>query len=284
MTLLSLVLLFILSGCGSSPDKNLIGAWKVVHGGEVSSFLEFSEDRIIFRPDATTTPESGSYQLIDLQKGKFIIEIAEPGTYEYEFFFEGTFESKGKISVIQADGLGDKNAELIKVKNLEKEMKKEQEKQDEIAAKEERERKKESDKKEKAPEKPVEQSKDSKPAPQDNSLQAQYSIKANQIQEKITQQANENYPGQHDTPYGFQGQYYDDWDTLLNDIWKDLSDTMPAKEFEQLKAEQIQWIQQKEIGFDEYPDEVASSRAMGMDYLAFETEQRVYYLIEHYLK
>ncbi|WHY82418.1 hypothetical protein QNH23_03200 [Siminovitchia fortis] len=39
----------------------------------------------------------------------------------------------------------------------------------------------------------------------------------------------------------------------------------------------------KEQNFAEMPDETASDRAAGMDYLAFETAERTRYLIENYM-
>lgn len=81
----------------------------------------------------------------------------------------------------------------------------------------------------------------------------------------------------------FYGQYYTDWDELLNEVWGVLGDTMSSSEFETLKAEQNEWIQMKEQTVEEMPKDSALEREQGMGYLAFETQDRTYYLIENYM-
>lgn len=81
----------------------------------------------------------------------------------------------------------------------------------------------------------------------------------------------------------FYGQYYTDWDELLNEVWGVLGDTMSSSEFERLKAEQNEWIQMKEKTVEELPKNSALEREQGMGYLAFETQDRTYYLIENYM-
>ncbi|MBT2582979.1 lysozyme inhibitor LprI family protein [Planococcus sp. ISL-109] len=70
---------------------------------------------------------------------------------------------------------------------------------------------------------------------------------------------------------------------MLNEVWGELKSTMPQSDFENLKTEQTEWIKMKKQNFAERPKEPASERATGMDYLAFETKARTYYLIENYL-
>lgn len=319
--LFSFILMVILTGCGRSIEKDLIGAWKFTREDEKSTFMEFSEERLVLRNDLDDAPETVDYRLTNLQKGKFIIEVVEPGTNTYIFFFEGEFDKKDKIKVTKAMDADDKTFELIKVKDLDKEMEKERKKQEELAAKKEKERaekekeekkkakkeKAEKEEKEKAEaekaktkesdaikdnkngalEEQVGQAKETKTSnniTQDNGLKAQYLRAADRLDEEIMNEAMKTYPNDQDMRYGFYGHYYTEWDDLLNEIWGILKDSMSANEFEQVKADQIKWIQQKEKSFAEYPDDVASSRAMGMDYLAIETKERVYYLIENHLK
>ncbi|WHY82419.1 hypothetical protein QNH23_03205 [Siminovitchia fortis] len=42
-----------------------------------------------------------------------------------------------------------------------------------------------------------------------------------------------------DMPAGFYGQYYNEWDGLLNEVWGELKRTMTNSEFEQLKSMQM---------------------------------------------
>lgn len=115
-------------------------------------------------------------------------------------------------------------------------------------------------------------------------MKAQYLGQAGRLDELIMNETMETYPDNQEIDYGFYGQYYTEWDDLLNEIWGVLKDSMPANDFDQLKANQNKWIQQKEKGFAEFTDATASTRAMGMDYLAMETKDRVYNLIENYLE
>lgn len=300
----------ILTGCGRSIEKDLIGVWKI-DMEETTSYMEFSDERLIVREDLDAAPETANYRLTDLQKGKFIIEIAEPGTNTYIFFLEGKFEKKDKINITKALDAGDKTFDLFKVKNPDIEIKKERRKQEALAAKEENKKaekekvekiEKERAEAEKAQKEENDAIKDDKndasqeqvgkakekkisnEITQDNSLKAQYLREADHLHEEIINYAMELYPSAQDMRPGFYGQYYTEWDDLLNEIWRILKDSMPANEFEHLKANQNKWIKQKEQGFSEYPDEPASSRGMGMDYLAFETKDRVYYFIDSYLK
>ncbi|WP_062049214.1 lysozyme inhibitor LprI family protein [Bacillus sp. JCM 19034] len=101
------------------------------------------------------------------------------------------------------------------------------------------------------------------------------------LEQEILTEAQQLYA--HDIPHGFYGQYYSDWDDLLQEVWDVLKETMPIEEFELIKSEQIQWIEMKEQNFAEMPDENASARAEGMDYLVHITTERVVYLIENFM-
>lgn len=116
-----------------------------------------------------------------------------------------------------------------------------------------------------------------------DNLQAKYLQKANTLEKKIRRELREAYPNAQDMQPGFYSQYYTDWDHLLNEVWGVLKDTMPKNEFEKLKSNQNEWINMKEQNFAEMPDETASTRTAGMDYLAFETANRTNYLIENYM-
>lgn len=119
------------------------------------------------------------------------------------------------------------------------------------------------------------------PEKETSSLKYEYMAKAEDLHNKIIGKAHELY--EHDIEPGFTGQYYGDWDNLLNEVWGVLKDTLPANEFETLKAEQNDWIQMKEQNFADMPDGTAAERGTGMDYLTAETRDRLFYLIENYL-
>lgn len=120
---------------------------------------------------------------------------------------------------------------------------------------------------------------------QSSSLKDQYVQKANQIATTIQNDIDSSYGSNASLPNGFAGQYADDWDDLLNDIWGALKKSMPNQAFEQLKQEQIKWIQHKEAEFNKIAGDgsVASQRTISSDYLADVTEERVYYLINNFM-
>lgn len=311
LLVLSIFIVSVLSACGSSPDKQLEGAWRIVDDQEESRFLEFSGDRMVVRNDLDSQPETVDYRATDLKKGKFIIDIAEPGTQTYQFFLEGEFEKKDKIKVksVMDSNEPNPNIQLVKVKNLEKEMEKARKEQEKAAAIEEKERKKEEKaaaakeaEKEKAQKAAAkEQAATSAAAPENKQpaketaknsssqnenqgdLKSRYLNKSDQLEQRIMNEARAADPNAQDLWDGFFGQYYDQWDSLLNEIWGILKQSMSANDFNNLKNEQREWIKQKEKSFAELPDDTAASRASGMDYLAFETQRRVLYLIEHYM-
>ena len=122
------------------------------------------------------------------------------------------------------------------------------------------------------------------PAPKSASASSNFSQRADALSNKIMADAKQTYPGDQDLHPGFYGQYYDDWDKLLNDIWGHLKQTMAPNAFEQLRNDQRQWIKTKETGFNNYQNEHASERAASSDFIAFETADRVQYLIYNYVQ
>lgn len=137
------------------------------------------------------------------------------------------------------------------------------------------------EKEEKEAEKKRLEEKTKQQATKEISLKEKYLQKADNLDNEIMNEAKKLFA--HDLQPGFYGQYYSEWDNLLNEVWGELKTTMPKNAFEKLKSEQNEWIKMKEKNFDEHPDEIASARATGMDYLAFETKDRTYYLIKNYM-
>ncbi|HLQ95197.1 MAG TPA: lysozyme inhibitor LprI family protein [Pseudogracilibacillus sp.] len=140
---------------------------------------------------------------------------------------------------------------------------------------------KEKERKEKEAEKKRLEAEAKQQATEANNLKEKYMQKADNLDDRIMSKAKELF--EQDVQPGFYGQYHREWDDLLNEVWGELKKTMPTNEFEQLKSEQNDWIKNKEQTFAEIPDEPASARAAGVDYLAAETKSRTYYLIENYM-
>ncbi|WP_404455195.1 lysozyme inhibitor LprI family protein [Oceanobacillus kapialis] len=106
----------------------------------------------------------------------------------------------------------------------------------------------------------------------DNSLKEEYVQKAKMLDEEIEQIHN------GPAPVGVYGDYLEDWDGLLNEVWGVLADTMPEEQFEQLKQDQIKWVQEKNADFEKARGEIDAK-----DRLTNTTRERTYYLIENYL-
>lgn len=115
----------------------------------------------------------------------------------------------------------------------------------------------------------------------ENGLKAKYLQKADNLEAEIIEEAKKVFA--HDMEPGFYGQYNEDWDNLLNEVWGILKNSTPKSEFKKLQSDQRKWIQMKENNFAKMSDETASERAVGMDYLTTETKDRTYYLIENYM-
>lgn len=76
------------------------------------------------------------------------------------------------------------------------------------------------------------------------------------------------------------------WDDLLNEVWGVLKTDLPSGGFETLKAEQIEWIKQKEKRIDEIMDPNGGTivRLDAMSYTMTVTQERTKYLIDNYMK
>ncbi len=305
----------VLTGCGRSVEEELAGTWKIKNADVTDRYVEFGNGRLAVREGADSSPMTVDYRVTELEKGKFIIDIAEPGTSTYQFFMEGRIEDKNKIKIINFMDAESKDLQLSfeRVKDMDKEIeiaRKKEEKeaaaekkirdQEQIAAKaaekkRQKAEEKANDEAAKAEERERQKSKENElkskldkkqasPAAQNGDLQSRYQHKADHLRDQIILEARAAYPNEQDMRQGFYGQYYNQWDNLLNEIWGQLKQTMPANEFEKLKADQKRWIQQKEKGFADYSADTAIDRAIGMDYLASQTTERVDYLIVNYLR
>lgn len=302
--LLSMMMLALLLGaCGKSNEDKIIGSWSAVVGDRTVSYIEINETRYTIR-SKNSDPTTIEYILTETQDGNIIMEGVNPeNNNSTEFLFEGYFEDNDTIVFI---GDEEENRKLIRIDSITEQMavdrkkdeaqqKKDQaaeqkrvEAEREQALKDEEERIREENEAAVAREEEErrQQEQDEAKAKEASSQQnigdgSIYLQRADRLEADIIVEAKK--VAQHDMPPGFYGQYYTDWDNLLNEVWGVLGDTLTKAEFEALKQNQKEWIQQKEQHFADIPTEPASERARGMDYLTFETKDRTYYLINEYL-
>ncbi|WP_068675008.1 lysozyme inhibitor LprI family protein [Oceanobacillus sp. Castelsardo] len=289
-----LIISVFLVACGGSNESKIIGSWKVVSDGKVGSYMEMNEDRMIVRKESNDGPMTVDYILTETQDDSFILEIVNPESGLNEFLFEGYFEDKDNIIVTNtSDGATEEDYRMIRVDNIaedkakekvkeEKRQEQEEKENEEKRIKEQEEQKKEEIRSQKQMENEQSKEKDlTQQTAEENSLRNEYLQKADNLEEKIISEAKKLYA--QDMVSGFYGQYYGEWDDLLQEVWVVLKETMPKDAFEELKMDQKEWIDRKEKKFAEMPDEHASSRAAGMDFLANETSDRTYFLIENYM-
>ncbi|HEY4566560.1 MAG TPA: lysozyme inhibitor LprI family protein, partial [Savagea sp.] len=93
------------------------------------------------------------------------------------------------------------------------------------------------------------------------------------LQQRIQQEIGES------SPNGAYGQYYGEWDALLNDVWQQLQASLSPDAFQALTNEQVHWIAEKERILREN-EAVASARAWAIDEVTRMTEQRTFYLLD----
>ncbi|AVR00294.1 hypothetical protein OBCHQ24_15190 [Oceanobacillus iheyensis] len=109
-------------------------------------------------------------------------------------------------------------------------------------------------------------------SPNYSSLKEEYAHKARMLDEDI------ELENKGDVEIGVYGDYLDDWDELLNEVWGVLAETMPEDKFEQLKQKQIKWVQEKDTNYEKARSEIDAK-----DKLTNTTRERTYYLIENYV-
>lgn len=331
-----LIPVLFLTACGASTEEKIIGSWKAVADGETGQYMEIGEERLINRSESV----SAEYILTETQSDTFMIEVVNPEDGVPFHFFEGYFDSKDTIKLVQMMGEPIENAELIRVDNIEEEQAKDEKAQEEAEEKkraakdtEEKEEQKEQAKQKDVAQDEVETMNDDelegftaeseyimelidegrlgeakgrlslltesisseeyisslralddmivsakyereqeRKSPNYSSLKEEYAHKARMLDEDI------ELEHKGDVGIGVYGDYLDEWDELLNEVWGVLTDTMPEDKFEQLKQEQIKWVQEKDANYEKTRDEIDAK-----DRLTNTTRERTYYLIENYV-
>ena len=319
LLLMAVAIVFLLAACGGSTESKIVGGWKNVTGEKVTGYLEINEERFTVRERSNDEPMTVEYILTETQDDNFILEAVNPETGLNEFLFEGYFENKDTITFIGESDDEGRKSQLIRVDSILEEMEKDEKKaQEEEAKEQEKEDQEQALASEEAEKLKAEEEEEQQALAKEEALKMlederaraseeeqrladeeaateeavtqatievngsnEYLQKADNLDDEIMSEAKKLFA--QDIQSGFYGQYYSEWDALLNEVWGELKSTMPQSDFENLKTDQTEWIEMKEQNFAERPKEPASERAAGMDYLAFETKDRTYYLIQNYL-
>lgn len=116
-----LIAVLVLTACGRSIESEVLGIWKAVADGETGQYIEISEERLINRSESI----SAEYILTETQSDTFIIEIINPEDGIPIPFFEGYFEGKDRITIVQMMGEPIDDAAFIRVDNIEEDQAKE---------------------------------------------------------------------------------------------------------------------------------------------------------------
>lgn len=117
------LILFILIGitlvaCGQSTKDKVIGDWKLEHDGEIGRFLDITEDNLTFRFPLEKGSETVDYIVTETIDDHFMVEVSEPGSGSNTFLFEGYFEAKDKIVVVEAEGGEVEDLELVRIDSI----------------------------------------------------------------------------------------------------------------------------------------------------------------------
>lgn len=106
-----------------------------------------------------------------------------------------------------------------------------------------------------------------------SNLKEKYMNKVNALDEMI----DKKHGG--DVGIGVYGDYYEDWDKLLNEVWGVLEDTMSKEAFEELRIEQRAWMEEKDAEYEKWKDQIDAK-----DVLTNTTRTRTVFLIENYME
>jgi len=86
---------------------------------------------------------------------------------------------------------------------------------------------------------------------------------------------------------GYEGDRFDTWDALLNDIYQTLSQQLSSSEMEKLRKEQLNWITYRDKTAKEASDKYNSGTGATLEYVRVEnklTEERCFALVQNYMK
>lgn len=228
---------FVIGACSKLNDApTLLGSWKVEREEGHPVFLHFEEEEVTAHFDDDIVGETTTYR-VEEEGETFHLYIVEPTTGKEELFTNGVFEDANTI-------LSDHpTMEWKRIDSIEQAMEKEKRKQERQAAREaekversadEREEQKETNEEQEeagadvpvaeevplpAPALPVPEREE--PVHVDP-LAAQRQA-AVALQQRVQQEIGASAPN------GAYGQYYGEWDALLNDVWQQLQASLQMR-------------------------------------------------------
>lgn len=113
-----------------------------------------------------------------------------------------------------------------------------------------------------------------------------YTQKLNDIQAKIDKDYNFKDTITTKDMRTSSGAQYKFWDDALNEIYKELQNTLSSSDMEKLKKEELAWISQKEIDAKNAADKVKGGTLEPVNYslsVADSTKKRCYELVNNYM-
>ena len=298
-----------LQACGKSDADNLIGTWQMMNDEQAGAVIDFTEDTAIaydLKGEAHPVP----YKFIETNDNHWMIYVIEPSNNKEDLFFQGYFENKNTAiyhDFLDKEDDEQQKVEMHRIKDIEKALsvareqkekeKKKKEKenkkiQEEMEKQEEKERKeqvaqeeqKELEKKEQIAREQEEKEKqnDRSSAATDPQTLNTLTQRATDLQKRMVAERNKAYPNSQ-APVGFTGQYLNDWDQLLNDIWQEIRTTLPKDQFQPLLEEQREWVAIKESVTESAnsPDSSSIQRAGANDEVTQMIEARVFKLLQY---
>ena len=278
---------FVIGACSKPNDApTLLGSWKVEREEGHPVFLHFEEEEVTAHFDDDIVGETTTYR-VEEEGETFHLYIVEPTTGKEELFTNGVFEDANTI-------LSDHpTMEWKRIDSIEQAMEKEKRKQERRAAREaekversadEREEQEETNEAQEETEADVPVAEEvplPAPAPPVPEREEPVHVDplATQRQAAVALQQRVQQEIGASAPNGAYGQYYGEWDALLNDVWQQLQASLSPDAFQTLTNEQVHWIAEKERILREN-EAVASARAWASDEVTRMTEQRTFYLLD----
>ncbi|TLS37033.1 lysozyme inhibitor LprI family protein [Pseudalkalibacillus caeni] len=119
------------------------------------------------------------------------------------------------------------------------------------------------------------------------SLKEEYLKKLNDTKREIDKVRNNN---EDETTYALkkvEGDRYDVWDGLLNEVYGVLINQLPAEEMDQLRKEQREWIDYRDHTAKEASLKYKGGTMEQLEYVTVEndlTEERCFELVEKYMR
>jgi uncharacterized protein YecT (DUF1311 family) len=130
--------------------------------------------------------------------------------------------------------------------------------------------------------------KDETPSTNDtNSLKAEYLKKLNDKKKEMEEMRNHPID---DTTFALkkvEGDLYDIWDGLLNEIYGVLKQQLPSEEMDQLRKEQREWIKYRDANAKEASLKYEGGTMEQLEYVAVVnnlTKERCFELVEQYMR